>query len=123
MTPINVDFEVPYNKKLHTVRVVVVKSQKELIQLVQSLAWFIKDETMYEVGKSLHGATYALHPGPITICMCRDLLTWEVISHEVAHVAHYIVDDGKEEAIAHIVGDLTHSIGKELKANGAKILL
>lgn len=121
MTPINVDFEVPYNKKLHTVRVVVVKSQKELIQLVQSLAWFIKDETLYEIGKSLHGAT--MYPGPITICMCRDLLTWEVISHEVAHVAQYIVDDGNEEAIAHIVGDLTQSIGKELKANGAKILL
>lgn len=121
MTPINVEFEVPYNKKLHTVRIVVVKSQKELIQLVQSLAWFMADESMYEVDKSLHGAT--MFPGPITICMCRDLLTWAVISHEVAHVAQYIVEDGKEEAISYIVGDLTQSIGKELKANGVKVLL
>lgn len=102
-------------------RVVVVDTNKELRQLVQSTAWINGDKALYNPAKGVMAAHVMLFGTPV-LAFSREDLTWETITHEATHLAHTLYE-GSEEDIATNTGHLVTLIGKDLKKHGCKVLL
>lgn len=102
-------------------RVVVVDTNKELRQMVQSVAWINGDKKFYNPSNGVLAAHVTLFKVPMLLFSKQDL-TWETITHEATHLSHTLYE-GCEEDIATNTGHLVTLIGKDLKKHGCKILL
>ncbi len=102
-------------------RVVVVDTNKELRQVVQSAAWLNGDKKFYNPSKGIMAAHITIFGVPVLLFSKQDL-TWETITHEATHLAHTLYE-GSEEDIATNTGQLVTLIGKDLKKHGCKVLL
>lgn len=102
-------------------RVLIVDTNKELRQVVQSVAWINGDKALYNPQKDVLAAHMMLFGVPVLV-FSRDNLTWECITHEATHLAHTLYE-GSEEDICTNTGHLVTLIGKDLKKHGCKVLL